>query len=241
MGYFVRTLGINFRIKPENLAKAYDVMCKLNFDNSLKRAGSFSHNRDQNGTEPNPYIWFSWMEWNYHELCSDAEEIFNMLGFETEMETAPGLEGLYLTNYDNKSGQEDVFLNAVSHLVEPGGFIDWLGEDGDKRTDHYGDEGETTEAPRQEIKTLYVTFGMQYAHEEHPTFSLAHPDGWVRFDGDSADQIHKYVFSVLGPHFAFFYTEDDFFNNPISGIPPREMYIRGEIARFTVPEMTKKN
>lgn len=33
--------------------------------------------------------------------------------------------------YDNKSGQEELFLNAIAPLVKEGSYIGWQGEDGE--------------------------------------------------------------------------------------------------------------
>ena len=76
----------------DKLDEAYRVMCQLNFNNSLKRGGQFSASDDRAvvPNQPTPTRWFSWMDWNYHETCKDAGEIFEMLSFDVK-ETKTGL------------------------------------------------------------------------------------------------------------------------------------------------------
>jgi hypothetical protein len=53
-------------------------------------------------------------------------EIFHMLGFETH--TQDGAVNVY--GYDNKTGQEDLFLAAVAPFMPDGSYTEWRGEDG---------------------------------------------------------------------------------------------------------------
>ena len=65
------------------------------------------------------------MDENYPETCEDAQAVLEQLGFSTEYNDAGDL---LLTGYDNKTGQEALFLKAIE---EDGvGFIVWEGEDG---------------------------------------------------------------------------------------------------------------
>lgn len=119
MGYYIETTDINFIIPTDKLAEAYTILCELNSHNDLKSGGSY----DSNGKTA---WWFAWMPENYPETCADAQAIFEELGFETELTDT----GLSLLQYDSKAGSEDIFINAVGHLVSPDSFIEWLGEDG---------------------------------------------------------------------------------------------------------------
>ena len=68
----------------------------------------------------------------------------------------------------------------------------------------------------------FITFGQKYSYEPHPTFPKAHPDGWLRVTADSYEVARQIVFQVLGPAFAFDYTEEYFLNS-------RHLYPRGEL------------
>lgn len=133
MGYNVDTTDVNFIILQENLYDAYRAMCDLNKDDSQKMGGSLGQHKNtedianSNSVSTNPNKWFSWMSWNYDEICEDSFEIFSELGFEVD-EDCNG--DLLLVGYRGKSGQVDVFLDAVAPYVEPGSYIDWMGEDG---------------------------------------------------------------------------------------------------------------
>lgn len=147
MGYFVSTTGIDFTIPKENLDNAYRAMCELNKDDSEKMGGAFGNleiiNQDitgSNSVSTNPNKWFSWMPWNYDEVCKNAAEIFFELGFEVAENEDGSLSLLW---YDCKSGQEELFLETVAPYVKPGSYIDWRGEDGSLY--RYEFDGETME------------------------------------------------------------------------------------------------
>ena len=133
MGYFVNTTGIDFTIPKENMDKAYRAMCELNKDDSEKMGGAFGNlenTEDITGSSSvstNPNKWYMWMPWNYDEVCKNAAEIFSALGFEVAEDEDGNLSLLW---YEDKSGQEDLFLKAVSQYVSPGSYIEWSGEDG---------------------------------------------------------------------------------------------------------------
>jgi hypothetical protein len=121
MGYYVDTAQVNFRLRKENYQKAYEAMCALNADNSIKSGGSYSSGT---GFERK---WFSWMPENYPEVCEDAIAIIQELGFEV-IEDQDGINSLY---YSNKIGDEAKFFSAIAPFVEEGSTIFWRGEDGD--------------------------------------------------------------------------------------------------------------
>lgn len=129
MGYYVNLIDHNAYIAKEDFDEAYKCLCALNDTNDYKSGGSWPR---PESNEPNPNIWFSWMPWNYPDLCKNAFEIFDMLGFELE----ENLDGnLCLYGYDDKTGAEQIFLNSVSHLWKPFDkndypFHAWRGEEG---------------------------------------------------------------------------------------------------------------
>lgn len=125
MGYYVNIVESTARIPARILGRVYEIMCSLNETHDhMKRGG--------NQTKK----WFSWMDANYPETCEDAQAIFEMLGFETEYNSAGDL---LLTGYDSKMGQEDLFLKAIENYVI--GEISWVGEDNNQwTTEFYGDD-----------------------------------------------------------------------------------------------------
>jgi hypothetical protein len=126
MGYNVQIKNSNAKIFASNLARAYEKMCALNVTHhSAKRGGSWSGGKQ---TEK----WFSWMDANYPETCSDAQAILEQMGFETSYDTNGDL---LIDGYDNKSGQEDLFLEAIKY--DATGKIEWFGEDGSTWTTEF--------------------------------------------------------------------------------------------------------
>lgn len=129
MGYYILLEDSDFTIKAEHLGEAYKRMCDLNLQDDLKRGGGGPAEKDGVSTtiEGTPNKWFSWMKSDYPSHYKTADEIFQALGFETET-TQDG--SLILRYYDNKSGNEEVFTNAVSNLAT--GSLVWRGEDGER-------------------------------------------------------------------------------------------------------------
>lgn len=132
MGYYTTVTDIDFSIPAENLDDAYKAMCELNARDDLKTGGIFGPNT--NTTKPagsrsvsnSPHRNFAWMPWNYDEEYDSAQEIFNALGFDAYIEHNGELR---LTGYDDKSGSEEHFLEAVAPFVTKDSFIEWCGED----------------------------------------------------------------------------------------------------------------
>ena len=130
MGYYVHAIDSTACIRSENLEKAYEALCALNADDGKKRGGNFGTPRvrpaSSHSVSRNPNRWFSWMPWNYDETCADVSEILEHLGFYTSFDE----EGsLHFSEYDDKSGQEELFIRAIALLIEPGTHIRWVGED----------------------------------------------------------------------------------------------------------------
>lgn len=121
MGYYVNTMEQEFFLPKESLSDAYAAMVALNkTHHDQKRGGSWSNGERQER-------WFSWMPENYPDTCSTAKEIFDELGFEATLDEQGNVIGLY---YNNKTGQEDLFLGAIAPFVKKGSFMNWVGEDG---------------------------------------------------------------------------------------------------------------
>lgn len=130
MGYYVNIVESNCVIKKNNFDAAYNAVCELNRHDNLKCGGQYGENlpvkpADSKSVSNSPHKWFSWMDWNYDETCANLVEVLDMLGFDV-YETDDAIE---ITGYDNKSGQEDIFLEALAPYIENGSYIHWSGED----------------------------------------------------------------------------------------------------------------
>ena len=139
MGYFVEIQHADWMLPRKHYDEAYRRMCELNVTHhSVKRGGSFR--KDENGIV-HEGKWFSWMSPNYPDQCDTAKEILEELGFEIE----EAEDGFAIQSYDNKTGQEDLFLESVSDLVvhstgEMLPFIVWSGDDGLSWKEVYGEK-----------------------------------------------------------------------------------------------------
>jgi hypothetical protein len=135
MGYYVSIEESTFMIPAENLDAAYEDMCVLNYTvpNSQKQGGSYPGKDKAPEYGPHKSCWFSWMEWNYHETCKDAEKILQELGFYTHTDEDGNL---HIDGYDSKTGQEDLFLKSICSLAK--GYIVWKGEEGEYWGETYG-------------------------------------------------------------------------------------------------------
>lgn len=129
MGYYVRIIRSTAVIPKAALPTVYQKMCALNTTHhDQKHGGRWSGNEKVES-------WFSWMDSDYDVTCKDACEIFEMLGFEVEYDAAGNLE---ILGYDDKTGQEGLFLDAIKY--DGFGVIEWLGEGGDiYKTEFLGD------------------------------------------------------------------------------------------------------
>lgn len=118
MGYYVQITDAEFVIPetPEVLQKLKD----LNHDPTVEKYGG----RSANGQWVER--WFSWMPADYDQRVHSVKDVFDLLGFDTESDG----ESVRLLYYDGKTGQEELFLQAVAPFVKPNSYINWKGEDG---------------------------------------------------------------------------------------------------------------
>jgi len=116
MGYYVSLREAEWLIPTENLDKAYEVMCDLNKDDSLKSGGSSTGEK-----------WFAWMPADYPSECKDAQSILVALGFEVKLSD----DGLHITGYENKTGDESHFIEAIAPFSQNDSYMVWQGEEGD--------------------------------------------------------------------------------------------------------------
>lgn len=127
MGYYVNTEDVNILIKKEDFDAIYKLMCELNDHDELKRGGSFGGNNDkQEGDRYSRNKWFSWMDWNYPDTCSNLQEVLMQLGFEISYSDDGDINGLY---YGNKTGNEEYFLACLAGYTPDGSYIEFSGEE----------------------------------------------------------------------------------------------------------------
>ena len=127
MGYYVTLNETNAYIPETDLHDAYMLLCEINMHNNLKGGGSYPR-EDREG--PHPGVWFSWMPWNYPDVFDTAQAVLEYVGF--DMYTDDNGD-LHFCGYDNKTGDEDKFLLALTPVLcskdsDPVRFL-WVGED----------------------------------------------------------------------------------------------------------------
>jgi hypothetical protein len=115
MGYFVRIEAGEWAIKetPEALAAVRDMPRKYK---AIQRGGSSSGEK-----------WFSWVNDSEIESAESVQDVFILLGFETRKKD--GSDVFELIGYDNKNGQEDLFLAVMAPWTVDGSWLHWVGED----------------------------------------------------------------------------------------------------------------
>lgn len=131
MGYYVDTAEQEMIIKKDQFDNCYKAMCELNDHNELKHGGCFGSENNEKSKHPkwDENKWFSWLEWNYPETCSNFIELLQEIGFENlKYDEEGNLIGFY---YSNKTGQENLFFNAIAPYITKGSYINWRGEDGE--------------------------------------------------------------------------------------------------------------
>lgn len=144
MGYFVTGNG-KITLNEQDIQRAYEAMCELNDHDDLKNGGSWggggitSDDPRPEGLNHHPARWFSWCDANYPDTRESFDSVLEMLGFSFVTSTELG-EGTitYSLNYDNKMGQESLFLEAIAPFVVEGS-IEWVGEDNAMWMDYYAD------------------------------------------------------------------------------------------------------
>lgn len=147
MGYYVRTLddASEFFMGKEHFDAAYKDMCQLNDLDDMKRGGSWggegltSNDPRPAGMDHHPARWFSWMSADYPSKLKTAPEILQELGFHISYDSDGNINGL---SYDDKTGQEDLFLGAIAPYVREASRIVWVGEDGSVWVNDFGGNGE---------------------------------------------------------------------------------------------------
>lgn len=121
MGYYVSTSATHFHLDKEHFPAAYQALCAINDPkyNHLKSGGS-------SGPNGQTAWWYSWMTEDYPATTETVTDILDLLGFEISYDDG-NIVGL---DYDNKTGNEDIFFMALAPYVKDGSYIIWKGEDG---------------------------------------------------------------------------------------------------------------
>ena len=119
MGYFVKGSGA-IVINKQHHEELYEELMALNYlPDTEKRGGAYSNGK-------RTAAWFSWMPADLRELPT-VSAVFQRLGFDTNTDA----EGnLHLLAYDNKQGQEELFMQTAAPFVKDGSVFQWWGEDG---------------------------------------------------------------------------------------------------------------
>lgn len=134
MGYFVQGSG-QITIRKADEICAYKAMIDLNQRDDLKQGGSWGGEHDARNPRPkglnyHPGKWFSWLHADYPSICPDFHSVLEQLGFEIKPEVEANEYTTYSLYYDSKTGQEDLFLDAISPWIT--GEIEWSGEEGNR-------------------------------------------------------------------------------------------------------------
>jgi hypothetical protein len=123
MGYYINAHGTI--TMPRSLeAEALNGLKMLNYDHDAKRGGIMGNPEATFATR-----WYSWMPERWHEQVESVDEVLELLGFEITKSRQAGLN-VYTLTYDNKTGQEDVFLNRLAEYAQVD--IEVVGEDGQR-------------------------------------------------------------------------------------------------------------
>lgn len=129
MGIRVKGEG-SILIPAGKLDDAYEALVELNRRDDLKSGYSpFEEDAPSSkSVSMSPSKNFAWMAWNYDELFSTAAEILERVGFEVE-ETDDGID---ITYYNDKKGDEREFIEAIAPFTEEGSMMEWLDEYGNE-------------------------------------------------------------------------------------------------------------
>jgi hypothetical protein len=125
MGYYVTAQG-TIEMPRSLEAEALHALRMLNYQHELKRG-----RRSPATGNPFDDSWYAWIPERYHEDpdINSVQDILEMVGYEVTLARKAGLN-VYTLLYDNKTGQEEVFLNCLAGYAQVS--IDMLGEDGQR-------------------------------------------------------------------------------------------------------------
>jgi hypothetical protein len=130
MGYYVHITDSNAGIGLDEMPAALDALRALDARDDLKSGGSSAGDK-----------WFSWM--NDFDLANapSVASVLERLGFDVDHDSYGGLS---IIGYDNKKGDEGIFIQTLAPFIESGSYIEWQGEDSQAyRWGFHGGEMET--------------------------------------------------------------------------------------------------
>ena len=121
MGYFIEITEAKCSIPLSKADAALTEMKRLNEPefNSQKNGGSYGPNGKSK-------FWYSWMPESFDDF-NTLDKFLEALGFDLKLDGA----SIHVVGYNNKIGQELLFMKALAPFVDVGSFINWQGEDGE--------------------------------------------------------------------------------------------------------------
>ena len=121
MGYYITAEG-TIEMPRSLHDEALHALKMLNYQHEMKRAGTYPKTGD-------PFVdyRYSWMPERWHETVKTVTEVLDLVGFHVDKHRKAGLD-VYTLVYDNKTGQEDVFLNCLADYAQVD--VEFTGEDG---------------------------------------------------------------------------------------------------------------
>lgn len=121
MGYYITAHG-HVTIPRSLESEALNALKMLNYDHEAKRGGVLGNPNATFETR-----WYSWMPERWHEDVASIGDVLELVGFEVGAARQAGLM-VYTLDYDNKTGQEEVFLNCLADYAQVD--VEFTGEDG---------------------------------------------------------------------------------------------------------------
>ena len=128
MGYNAMITEANFTIPAGNLDAACQALKNLNKSDDGK-SGGYSWEKDAETVKS-----FRGMDSDYDQKLHSAEDILKELGFGL---VTTGDGDLMVTDFDQNSGDEQLFLAALAPFVPAGSYINWEGDDGQRWQDYF--------------------------------------------------------------------------------------------------------
>lgn len=114
----------------------------------------------------------------------------------TVVTSATSSEGIA---HDVNLASRHIALGAVDRSS---GYDQWFKVEETPRVD--------SDSEQPDLVRSYITFGMQYAREPHPTFPAAHPNGYFVIEAPTAVACRELAVLLFQRHWAFDYGEAEF-------------------------------
>jgi hypothetical protein len=116
MGYYIKLVEVRM-----NIPNTPEVLSALKEINTTYHRLKRGFTRISKETRHH----FSWMPENYDKTVTTIEEIFTLLGFECTTEN----DYVTIEDYDDKQGQEMLFIAAIAPYLANGSYMKFIGED----------------------------------------------------------------------------------------------------------------